>query len=66
MQGIPTAQIFFYFVVFYFGLVTHVSKSGIVFGIYQRLDDDGVVYSTRVTDDENAITNSLEIYQDPR
>jgi len=66
MQGIPTAQIFSYFVVFYFGLVTHDSKSDIVFGIYQRLDDDGVVYSTRVTDDENAITNSLDIYQDPR
>ncbi|KAF8768926.1 hypothetical protein HU200_007117 [Digitaria exilis] len=33
--------------------------------ICKRLDDDGVVFSTRVTDDENAITNSLEIYQDP-
>lgn len=33
--------------------------------ICKRLEDDGIVFSTRVTDDENAITNSLEIYQDP-
>ncbi|EAZ42694.1 hypothetical protein OsJ_27262 [Oryza sativa Japonica Group] len=33
--------------------------------ICKRLEDDGVLFSTRVTDDENAITNSLEIYQDP-
>ncbi|KAL5221577.1 hypothetical protein ABZP36_026290 [Zizania latifolia] len=32
--------------------------------ICKCLGDDGVVFSTRVTDDENAITNSLEIYQD--
>ncbi|KAL6900797.1 hypothetical protein ACP4OV_005473 [Aristida adscensionis] len=33
--------------------------------ICKRLEDDGVIFSTRVTDDENAITNSLELYQDP-
>lgn len=33
--------------------------------ICKCLEDDGIVFSTRVTDDENAITNSLEIYQDP-
>ncbi|KAM3190451.1 hypothetical protein ACQJBY_068518 [Aegilops geniculata] len=32
--------------------------------ICKHLEDDGIVFSTRVTDDENAITNSLEIYQD--
>ncbi|KAM0906081.1 hypothetical protein ACQ4PT_017033 [Festuca glaucescens] len=33
--------------------------------IFKRLEDDGIVFSTRVTEDENAITNSLEIYEDP-
>uniref|UniRef100_A0ACD6A2Z5 Uncharacterized protein n=1 Tax=Avena sativa TaxID=4498 RepID=A0ACD6A2Z5_AVESA len=33
--------------------------------ICKRLEDDGIVFSTRVTEDENAITNSLEIYEDP-
>ena len=65
MQGISTAQKFSYFAVY--GLVTHGMTCDVFFCVfYQRLDDDGIVFSTRVTDDENAITNSLEIYQDPR
>ncbi|VAI87359.1 unnamed protein product [Triticum turgidum subsp. durum] len=33
--------------------------------VWATTKHDGIVFSTRVTDDENAITNSLEIYQDP-
>jgi hypothetical protein len=34
MQGIPTAQIFSYFVVLYFGLVTHDIKSDTLFLVF--------------------------------
>ena len=51
---------------FYIYLLYCLTDDILVYLILQQLDKEGVSFCTQATDDDNSITNSLDIYESSR